>query len=175
MHTDSPTLELGPVPFQPPSPFRRGFRKIRNWCVGIILAWILAEIFGLPSLRMTYEYRGRYSSRRILSGTYWNIAGSERVEAGEHSAGCPLVLLIPFEKPLHHRMVDWWRSLFSSKSSGESREQPARKTPRPFQQSRDGRRGEENLHPQTRARPYAPRHSPTRSNTRRPTVGRQSR
>ena len=87
----------------PPSPFPiYGSRRIRLWhvLVGTAVVLIATEIWGLPHLRTTYEYRGPAKNPTIISATYWSVTGPRRVHYSEIGDNMPVVAMLPLEKSL---------------------------------------------------------------------------
>lgn len=60
---------------------------------------LIASAWGVPALRVMYQYRGPRSEMSILSATYYGPLGRHDVMAGDLGEGCPLVVFIPLPEP----------------------------------------------------------------------------
>ncbi len=89
-------------------------RSLRNWLVVVVLIIFGVKLYGVPYLRVTYQYRGTQSNKQINSASYYSVLGRRDAVAGEFSEGCPLVLFIPLERPMWEvvtESVNNWRSV----------------------------------------------------------------
>lgn len=101
-------------PQQPEPPFRppRGFlaSRKRRLLVFVVLAWLFMEFLGVPHLRVSYTYLQHGHVRHFQSARYLGPFGFRDAVPGELGRGCPVVVLIAWERPVSTRIRDWIQS-----------------------------------------------------------------
>ena len=80
---------------------------IRNVLLAFVAICVFLQIFGMPHLRVSYQYVPGTKPRVITSAKYWSPRGMVHSYGGVFGEGCPLVVLIPLEKPVIHLLNDW--------------------------------------------------------------------
>lgn len=96
------------LPFEPTRPWRRAVRRLRNVAIIALMLAALVDVAGLPYLRITYRYRGSHRAPTILSATYWSVTGPLEVRSGELGPGCPPLVMLPLDVPLHRRVRNFF-------------------------------------------------------------------
>lgn len=89
-------------------------RSLRNGLVVVVLIIFGVEFYGVPYLRVNYQYRGTQSNKQIISASYYSVLGRRDAVAGELGEGCPFIVFIALEQPFWELLkepMNNWRSV----------------------------------------------------------------
>jgi len=78
-----------------------------------LVVLIAVEVFGLPHLRVSYQYTGPSSDPSILRARYWSVTGPRDANYSEMGDSMTVIALFPVEPSLRTRGLDAMRRLWS--------------------------------------------------------------
>jgi len=81
---------------------RRRLTLLRNVLILFASAAVMAVAYGVPALRVTYQYSPSPGERYITSARYWTLTGWRESEIGED---CPIVRFYPLSECLREAFV----------------------------------------------------------------------